>query len=275
MRLVTITLRKILNIMEMLHQGEQSRVRAKLSDEAIALAMESRWQEAVAVNTNIIERFPTDVEAHNRLGRALTELGEFARAREAYATAVELAPNNAIAKKNLARLATLSETKAMPVSEHRRIALELFLTEIGEGGIVKLSHPAPWGVLARIAVGDQVELRVKGQRLIVEDIRGEYLGEIEPEYEARLIKSIMNGSKYTAAILNLEENEIKVIIKKLYQHPDEARHPIFRAKTGKDFHPYNRDSLLRPYFAWEEAPEEEEETLAEGSPIVQDTSEEE
>lgn len=259
----------------MLHKGEQSRLRAKLSDEAIALAMQSRWQEAVVANTNMIEKFPTDVEAHNRLGRALTELGEFARAREAYAKALDLAPNNVIARKNLARLATLSETKATPVGEHRRIALELFLTEMGEGGMVKLSHPAPWEVLARMAVGDQVELRVRGQRLIVEDIRGEYLGEIQPEYEARLTKSIMNGSKYAAAILNLEEDEIKVIIKKLYQHPDEARHPIFRAKTGKDFHPYNRDSLLRPYFAREEAPEEEGETLAEGFSIVQDTSEEE
>jgi hypothetical protein len=275
MRLVTITLGKIIPIIEMLHQGEQSRLRAGLSDEAIALAMQSRWQEAVAANTNMIEKFPTDVEAHNRLGRALTELGEFAQAKEAYMKAFQLAPDNVIAKKNLARLATLSETKATPVSEHRRIALELFLTEIGEGGIVRLSHPAPWGVLARIAVGDQVELRVKGQKLIVEDIQGEYLGEIEPKYESRLIRSIVSGSKYAAAILTLEENEIKVIIKKVYQHPDEARHPIFRAMTAKDFRPYIRDSLLRPQFTEEEAPEEEEEALPEGFSIVEDSSEEE
>jgi len=270
-----MTSRKIGWIIEMLHQGEESRLRARLSEEAIALAMQSRWQEAAAANRNMIEKFPTNVEAHNRLGRALTELGEFAQAKEAYMKAFQLAPDNVIAKKNLSRLATLSETKAPPVSEHRRIALELFLTEIGEGGIVRLSHPAPWGVLARIAVGDQVELRTKDRRLIVEDIQGEYLGEIEPKYESRLIKSIASGSKYTAAILTLEEDAIKVIIKKLYQHPDEARHPIFRAKTAKDFRSYIRDSLLRPNFAQEEAPEEEEEALPEGFSIVEDSSEEE
>jgi len=275
MRLVTITLGKTIPVMGMLHQGEQSRLRARLSDEATALAMQSRWQEAVAANRNMIEKFPTDVEAHNRLGRALTELGEFAQAKQAYMKALELAPDNVIAKKNLARLATLSEDEAAPVSEHRRIALELFLTEIGEGGIAKLWHPAPLGVLARIAVGDQVNLRVKGQRLIVEDIQGEYLGEIEPKYESRLIKLMANGSEFTAAILSLEENEVKVLIKKLSQRPDEPGQPIFRAKPGKEFHPYIRDSLLRPSVAQEEAPEEEEEALPEGFSMVEDTPEEE
>jgi tetratricopeptide (TPR) repeat protein len=259
----------------MLHQGEQSRLRARLSDEATALAMQSRWEEAVAANRNMIEKFPTDVEAHNRLGRALTELGEFAQAKQAYMEALELAPDNVIAKKNLARLATLSEAEAAPVSEHRRIALELFLTEIGEGGIAKLWHPAPLGVLARIAVGDQVNLRVKGQRLVVEDIQGEYLGEIEPKYESRLIKLIADGSEFRAAILSLEENEVKVIIKKLSQRADEARQPIFRAKLAKEFHPYTRDSLLRPSLAQDEAPEEEEEALPEGFSMVEDTPEEE
>jgi len=275
MRLVTITVRRFIPVIEMLHQGEQSRVRASLSEEATALAMQSRWQEAVMANRNIIEKFPTDVEAHNRLGRALVELGEFAQAKEAYTKALELAPNNTIAKKNLARLAILSEPKAASVSEHHKIAPELFLTDMGEGGVVKLYHPAAKQVLAKIAVGDQVRLRVKGQRLILEDIQGEYLGEVEPKYESRLIKSIESGSEFAAAILSLEEDEIRVIMKKLYQHPDEPRHPIFRAKPAKDFHPHVRDSLLRPSLAEGEALEEDEEALPEGFSIVEEASEEE
>ena len=40
-------------------------------------------------------------EAYNRIGRALTELGDFNRAKEAYLKALELAPGNTIAKKIL------------------------------------------------------------------------------------------------------------------------------------------------------------------------------
>ena len=85
------------------------RLRRQRSKQAIALAMEGRWQEAVAANRSIIESFPEDVDAYNRLGRAYLELGEYSQAREAYRQAVELDPYNAIAKKNLQRLSYLKE----------------------------------------------------------------------------------------------------------------------------------------------------------------------
>ena len=71
----------------------------QLRNEAIALAMQSRWEEAAEMNKNIIEAFPMDVDAYNQLGRALMELGRFADAKEAYGKALELQPNNAIARK--------------------------------------------------------------------------------------------------------------------------------------------------------------------------------
>ena len=82
-------------------EEDKARVRRKASQEAIALAMKSRWQEALVVNQNIIDNFPTDIDAFNRLGRAYTELREFAKAREAYSKTIELDPENSIAQKNL------------------------------------------------------------------------------------------------------------------------------------------------------------------------------
>ncbi len=55
----------------MTYQGEeQVKLRRQSSKEAIALAMQGRWREAVAANMSIIGDFPNDVDAHNRLGRA-------------------------------------------------------------------------------------------------------------------------------------------------------------------------------------------------------------
>src|SRR2546430_1434510 len=83
---------------------ERTKLRKAWVDHAIQLAMQNRWAEAVTVNRNIIELFPNDVEAHNRLGRSLREQGQYKDAREAYRRAVEIDPNNSIAQKNLSSL---------------------------------------------------------------------------------------------------------------------------------------------------------------------------
>src|ERR687888_658081 len=74
------------------------------SEQAIALAMKNRWDEAAQVNREILDMFPNEVDAYNRLGKALTELGRYGEARDAYAQAVKLDPLNGIASKNLQRL---------------------------------------------------------------------------------------------------------------------------------------------------------------------------
>ena len=88
-------------------EEEQVRLRRQRSKQAIALALQGQWREAVEVNKSLTESFPNDVDAYNRLGRAYMELGEYSQAREAYSRAIELDPYNTIARKNLHRLAYL------------------------------------------------------------------------------------------------------------------------------------------------------------------------
>lgn len=224
---------------------ERTKLGQRLEKEAIALAIQGRWEEAVAVNKSIIEKFLTDIGAYNRLGRALTELGEFAQAKEAYSKALELAPSNVIAAKNLARLASLSETKATLDSEHHKVAPELFVTETGKAGVVNLCNLAPSEVLARMAIGDQVRLRVEGQRLVVENRRDECLGEVEPKYGLRLIKLIEGGNRYAAVIFSVGEDGVQVIIREEYQHPSQEGHLSFPVKATKRLLLHTKESLLR------------------------------
>jgi len=46
--------------------------------------MQNRWEEAIEANKSLIESFPTDVDAYNRLGRALMELSRYSDAKEVY-----------------------------------------------------------------------------------------------------------------------------------------------------------------------------------------------
>jgi len=236
-------------------EEEKARLRQRLSKEAIDLALQGRWEEAEAVNRDIIEKFPTDVEAYNRLGRALTESGDFDRAKEAYFKALELAPDNAIAKKNLARLTSLSESMATLSSDPqkastrraqaRRVALDLFITEMGKAGVVNLHNVAPGKVLAKMGFGDQVHLEAREQHLIVVSQSGEYLGEVEPRQGLRLIKLMLGGNRYDVAILNVEEDKVQVIIKEVYQHPSQVGRPSFLVKATEHLRTRIKESLLR------------------------------
>lgn len=275
----------------------KAQLRQRLSDEAVNLAIQGRWEEAEALNRDIIERFPADAEAYNRLGRALTELGDFERAREAYSKAVELAPGNAIARRNLARLTSVSgslsdlngnsEQNAARRVQARRVALDLFVTEMGKAGVVDLHNPAPRNLLAKIAFGDQVSLDTRGQRLIVTSETGDYLGEVEPRQALRLIKLMRGGNRYDAAMLSAGEDRVQVIIKEVYQHPSQTGHPSFPVKAGDELRTRIREGLLRRGIAADESdvPQEiadfeddeysspEEEPLPEGFTVISEDSE--
>ncbi len=94
---------------------KQIRFKEQRSKEAIDMAMQARWQEAVEINKEIITQFPEDVDTYNRLGRAYMELGRYRLSREAYQKAVELDPYNAIANRNLRRLKDMKETGKVEV----------------------------------------------------------------------------------------------------------------------------------------------------------------
>jgi hypothetical protein len=220
--------------------------------------MQSQWQEAVTVNNSIIESFPTDVDAYNRLGRAYTELGEFAKAKEAYSKALELAPDNAIASKNLKRLSMLREASAPVKEERREVAPGIFISEMGKAGVVNLNHLAPKEFLARMAAGNRVYLNVRGQQTIVENEQGEYLGMVEPQHSFRLAKLMEGGNRYSAAIVSIDSHLLKVLIREAFQHPSQAARLSFPVKPVEGFQPHVRDTLLRHTALEDEALEEGE-----------------
>lgn len=234
-------------------------LRRQLTQEAINLAMLGRWEEAAAVNREIIENFPTDAEAFNRLGRALMELGRYAQAREAYQQALELDPYNAIAKKNLSRLSLLQEEETRAAQpERHRMSPQLFLGETGKAGWTRLRRVAPREVLARLVAGDEVSLQVEGQRLIVAAPPGTYLGEVEPRLARRLIRLTSGGNRYAAAVASVGEGELKVIIQETYQHPSQRGQLSFPPREAEPLRslemPYGEEEEMLPLDEGDEEP---------------------
>lgn len=219
-------------------EEERARLRRQSSRQAIALTMQGRWQEAVAANREIIEKFPDDVDAYNRLGRACMELGEYALAREAYEKAVDLDPYNTIAKRNLTRLSHLGETPAITEAAQHKVEPQQFIEEVGKSGVVRLYRLASPQVLARVVAGDQVDLKTDGASLAVETLQGEYLGLVEPRYAQRLARLVEGGNRYTATIVSAGENAVAVIIREVFQHPSLAGQLSFPPRAVGSYRPH-------------------------------------
>jgi hypothetical protein len=211
-------------------EEDRSRLRRQASKQAITLAMEGKWREAVAVNRSIIETFPNDVEALNRLGRAYLELGVYSLSEEAYRRTGEIDPHNVIARKNMQRLSRLKETAIGATAGADRLEPQSFIEETGKAGVVRLVDPAPPEVVVRMAAGDQVQLRIDGSTLVAENSAGEYLGKVEPEYGQRLARLAQGGNRYSAVVVSSTEDVISIIIREVYQHPSQSGRLSFPAQ---------------------------------------------
>jgi tetratricopeptide (TPR) repeat protein len=236
---------------------ERSKLRRRWVEQAIALAMQNRWEEAAKVNQSILDLFPNDTDALNRLGRALTELGRYREARAAYQKTIQLDPTNTIARKNLSRLETLKVEEAPPTRE--KVDPRMFIAETGKTGVVSLVHPAPRDVLAKVAAGDQVRLRVDGRSLAVETLNGEFLGYIDPKVAQRLVDLIRSGNQYSAAVMAVEDGNLRIFIRESYQDPSNVGKISFPVRgEAPGVRPYIRDTLLKYELEEEEEAEAEE-----------------
>jgi len=74
---------------------------SSLEARAIELALSKEWNKAVEVNKKILERYPKDVKALLRLGKALTHTNKHEEATKAFLEVLRKDRINKIAKKNL------------------------------------------------------------------------------------------------------------------------------------------------------------------------------
>jgi hypothetical protein len=241
---------------------ERAKLKKQWVDQAIALAMQNKWEEAVTANQRILEQVSNDVDALNRLGRALTELGRYADAREAYTRAVSIDKLNVIAKRNLARLASMG-TEAVPAKVGQRVDPRFFIEETGKTGITPITRTAGRKTLATLTTGDQVDLEVQGRALFVHSSRGEIIGQVEPKLAQRLIDLMNGGNRYAAAIMSVDEDSARVLIRETYQAPSQTGKVSFPTRgEATGVRPYIKGTLIR-YESEDEEEEEEGEIEAE------------
>ena len=253
--------------------GEHLKPRSQYGEDAVQLAIAGKWDDAVKLNKFIIESFGADEETHNRLGKALSELGKLKDAKSAYEAALKLNPMNSIAKKNAARINTLLHQKEGLKVGGTRVDLNLFVEEMGKTMITTLENSGS-DICSKVAAGDVAELRIEGDGIAAETSRGVRLGLLEAKLARRLIKFMRGGNRYQAGVTACEGNSVKLIVRETYQDPRFAGKPSFamRRKREVEFRPYTKESLLaREVEVFAE--DEDEEALVEVAPAGDDIEE--
>jgi hypothetical protein len=243
--------------------AERIKPRAQYVDEAIELALASRWAEAVQVNRSIMDRFGPDEDTLNRLGKAYTELGQPDDAIEAYRSTLKMNPVNPIAQKNLSKLQAQGGGQPVPSSK-ARVDVDAFIEETGKTALTALHVHAEGDPCSKVSGGDPVKLLVAGDTMNVETERGVPLGHLEHALGRRLIKFLEGGNRYSGAVATCEGGAVKIIVRETYQDPKFLGRPSFPIKKGREeFRPYTKESLLTRAADAEEVEEDGEEPAEE------------
>ena len=175
-----------------------------LEKKAIKAALSSRWEEAVKINQEILKVFPDDIEALNRLGYALFQLGKIKEARACFKKVLKNDRYNPVAIKNLERLKKVE--KIEPQKREVSLSPSLFLEEPGKTKTVTLVKTAPQEVLSSLSIGQPVVLHPKRYAIEVRTKENIYLGAIPDDLSFRLKKLIKGGYEYQALVKNVKEN---------------------------------------------------------------------
>jgi hypothetical protein len=220
-----------------IHQIEhRTKLKRDKSNQAISLATQGKWDEAATVNQELLDVIPDDVEALNRMGKALSETGRYADARKALESALEISPSNAIARKNLDRMAGLKDepTSSKPNNGAMgRLTPQVFIEESGKSTTTSLLGLADASVFAQVTSADVVGLVVDGATVEVQNRDGQSLGRLEPKLAARLIKLLDGGNKYVAAVASISAKGVAMVVRETYQSSKMSGLVSFPAPKGR------------------------------------------
>ncbi len=228
----------------------RNRAARRHAEEARKLAIAGEWQSAIDVNRLILEAAPRDVEAMNRLGKALMELGNLDEAIDVYRQALALDSSNVIAQRNAGRLEQLISAKAAGASAataaHRAgnaVQASVFVEEVGKTFITDLIRPTVDAILTQLAPADEVELQVDGKNVTVLDQHGNNLGQLEPKIAQRMIRLLETGNRFKAYVVALTGMTTRIILREISHDPDSPYPVAFqRQATIAAPRPYLRDT---------------------------------
>ena len=196
---------------------------------AIDAALDSRWEEALKLNRQIIKVDPQNLDALNRQARVHMEMGKFNLAKKYYSEALKIDPYNPIAIKNLKIIKSFKGNGDSGLIHNgiSKLSASLFLQEPGKTKIVNLLKVAEPQKLSKAFCGMKVNMIIKNRKITITDEFDNYLGVMPDDINYHLLKLLKGGNKYDLFIKAIKVNGLAVLIKETYRSKKFKNQPSF------------------------------------------------
>lgn len=207
-----------------------------LTQQSINAALSCNWQEAVALNEQLIEQDSKNTDALNRLGRAHFELGNLTKSKKSFENTLVIDPYNQIAAKFIKRIEIFRKkgTKNhVPTLNNKSniqsasINGDLFIEEPGKTKLVGLLKVAEPQKLSLLSPGMTVNLVQKNRGITAMDHNDEYLGVLPDDLSSHLLRLIKGGNKYQSCIKNIKNNTLSILIRETFCSAKFKNQPSF------------------------------------------------
>ncbi len=180
-----------------------------LKSQAIQTALVGDWNNAVTLNQSILLEDPNDIDTLNRLAYAFLSLGNYKYAKSLYEKVLSLDMKNPIAIRNLKRL---NDTKAKKITI---IISNLFIEEPGKTKVIELINVADKKIISHLRSGEQLELRIKRNKIFALDLEKQYVGMLPDDICQRLIRFINGGNQYESYVRTVDNNKVIIFIREI------------------------------------------------------------
>lgn len=177
---------------------------------AVTASLENNWEEAVILNTEILEVDPDNIPALNRLGRAYIELGQQDLAKEVYNKVISLDRYNPVASKGLKALSNMVN----PCNDAVLVE-ESFIEDSGTTKSVQLIKLAEKKFLLSLRCKQRLHLVPHTRLIAVVTDNKQTIGYLPDDLSLKLTKFIKSGYAYSSCVKSYSENQVTIFLREI------------------------------------------------------------
>ena len=197
-----------------------------LQKQAISLAKNNQWTQAIQANQQILTQEPTNVGALNRLGFCYLQLGDKKKAKSSYQQVLGIEKLNTVAKKYIEIIEKDINMKGQSARTYHD-----FVEEPGKTKIVQLGRLCEACTLEQLSVATQCHLKPKGRYVTVLGPENEYIGSLPEDISFHLSQLIKTGNEYDCVIRSVNKQSCAVFIKEKKRSAENQFTPSFFASN--------------------------------------------
>lgn len=201
-----------------------------LDKKAVKAALNERWEDAIQINTEILELDPKNLKAKTRLGMAYLQTKEFSDAEKMFSEVLKADPINSVAKRNM-ELAKSKKTKKQGSTSSKKL--------INQPGMSEVASFELDGKLTADSFEKGEELGYRVNKTSVSIIRNsKTIGNIPGKLAQRLAKGSKVGANISVEFKKGKGKTVQVIFR--------ADKPILKSEK-QDVKPYlKKGSINEP-----------------------------